>query len=572
MSFYNSVTNNIHVNPELKGIKKLRWYLHEYVHKLIYSFFGNKFQLLWDVLDNDIKLIPFYKEYYKNTPSIYLGGETETTSHTYYYYRIKFSHTCIDPSQPIIFYNAYGQHIYTLAPNYQYMNYGTGILSVPGSEKNNDIESVSTATYYVYYDTDDLIIDYDTTEFYIKKALIKTPAASVITATFEYYTIMTAIKDIASVIDGKYDTQVQTIFTSEPPSNYNYAILDLGAECTIQALDILSGFFYPDEDHNRKYDIGMTLSIRYSLDGETYYNISDNTESFDMSGGETKSFEESDLGTDFSARYLKLVLQDVEEIDYSSIQITISDSNRDYYITQGIIDDDTDNGTIVVLDSGCWVTAFTEIAAYSNIINKSIAYLIPTTYLTTVIDLDSLTSGEYPNTIYVESTKGFDLDSGETIKIAYIVNDDLETFDSFTYTGITDTSFTGVSGLSSNHLVRTSSSELYGMVVSEIESDLSLYDYNGLLPKMGDRVYKINKVSDDYVYTKEQNDYLAKYYLKEVYKNHTKINVSTLYAPHLQVGKTIEVIDTYNNTNRNYFIESIEDNSGTCNLVLAYYP
>lgn len=500
------------------------------------------------------------------------GGETTTTSHTYYYYRIKFPHTFIDANKPIIFYNAYGEQIYTLAPNYENMNYTTGVLSVPGNEKNTDIESVSTATYYVYYDTDDLSIDYNTTEFYIKKALIKTPAATSVTATFEYLTVMTPVKDIASVIDGKYDTQVQTIFTSQPPSNYNYAILDLGAEYDIQALDILSGFFYPDEDHTRKYDIGMTLSIRYSLDGVTYYTISDNAESFDMSGGETKSFEEEDLGIDFSARYLKLILQDVDEIDYSSIQVTVSDSNRDYYIEQGLISDNTENGTIIVLDSGCWVTAFTEIAAYNNIINKSIAYLIPTTYLTSPIDLDGLSSGEYPSTIEVVSTEGFELESGETIKTAYIINEDLENFDSFTYTGTTDTSFTGVSGLSSNHSVRSNSTQLYGMVISEIESDTSLYDYNGLLPKMGDRIYKVDKISDDYLYTTDQNDYLAKRFLKEFYKNHTKINVEVLYAPHLKVGQTIEVVDTYNNTSRNYFIESIEDSSGICSLTLAYYP
>jgi hypothetical protein len=500
------------------------------------------------------------------------GGETVSSSHTYYYYRIKFSHTSIDPTQPIIFYDAYGVEVYTLPPNYENMNYATGILSIPGTEKNTDVESIASATYYVYYNSGDLIIDYEKAEFKIDKSLIKTPAASKVTATFEYFTIMTAIKDIASVIDGKFDTQVQTVFTSQPPAGYNYAILDLGSVSPIQALDIMAGFFYPDENHNRKYDIKMKVTLRYSLDGLTYYTISDNTESFDMSGGVTKSFEEEDLGEGFEARYLKLILESVDKIDYSSIQVTISDANRDYYIAQGLINSDTVNGSIVVVSSGVWVTAFTEIAAYNDIVNKSEASLISTTYITSNIDLDALSSGEYPNVVVVESTVGFELVSGETERTAYILNNDKETFDSFTYTGTTPTSFTGVSGLSESHTKRSNSANIDGMVVQTIETDTTLYDYNGLLPKMGDRVYKVNKISSDYLYTKEQNDYLAKYYLKELYKNHTKINIGVLYAPHLSIGQTITIVDPYNNTNRNYFIEAITENSGKYDLVLAYYP
>ena len=500
------------------------------------------------------------------------GPQSTTTSHTYYYYRIKFAHTSIDPNQPIIFYDAYGEQVYTLAPNYSGMDYATGVLSVPGTEKNTDVESVATATYYVYYDSDDLIIDYENATFSIKKALIKTPAASTVSATFEYLTVMTAVKDIASVIDGKWDTQVQTTFTSEPPTNYNYAILDLGAAYEVQALDIVAGFFYPDEDHTRKYDITMTVTLRYSLDGVTYYTISDNTEAFDMSGGKSKSFEEDDLGEGFTTRYLKLVLESVNKIDYSSIQVTVSDTNRDYYIEQGLITDQTANDTILVVDSGVWVVAFTEIAAYNNIINKSEASLIYTTYLSTAINLDSLPSGSYPHTINVESTEGFELESGETSRTAYILNSDKETFDSIIYTNTTPTSFTGVSGLSESHTVRTSSSEIDSMVVQSIETDTTLYDYNGLLPKMGDRVYKANKVSKDYLYTKAQNDYLSKRYLREFQKSHTKISVAMLFSPHIKVGDTIKVIDNYNKTNRNYFIEEIKDNNGFFTATLAYYP
>jgi hypothetical protein len=45
-------------------------------------------------------------------------------------------------------------------------------------------------------------------------------------ATFEYLSVITAFKDIASVIDGRWDTQVQTQFFGNPPQGYNYSILD----------------------------------------------------------------------------------------------------------------------------------------------------------------------------------------------------------------------------------------------------------------------------------------------------------------------------------------------------------
>lgn len=490
------------------------------------------------------------------------GGNTTTVNHTNYYYRIRLPHTAVDPNQSIILYDSFGQVVYVVPPLSPQVNYASGTISVPGNEQNAIVESISTATYYVYYNSSNLVVDYERGEFKISKSLIKTPAATVVRATFEYLTVMTAVKDIASVIDGKWDTQVQTTFTSEPPTNYNYAILDLGASYEIQALDIIAGFFYPDEEHTRKYDIGMTLSLRYSLDGITYYNVSDNAENFEMSGGEGKSFEEDDLGIGFEARYLKLLLQSVNKIDYGALKVTINDANRGYYITQGLIGIGTGNGASLVVSEGLWAVAFTEIAAYNDIINKSTASLIATTYLTTAINISAP-----PTSINVTSTSGF-TSSGT----GYILNDDGLTFDTFTYTGLTSTSFTGVTDLSQSHAIRTTTTSIDGMVVQSMETDTTLYDYNCLLPKLGDRVTKIDKISEDYLYTKAQNDYLSKRYLYEFIKNHTKININVMYCPHLKIGQTITVIDPYNITTRNYFIESISEDSGRYSLTLAYYP
>jgi len=445
------------------------------------------------------------------------GGGSSTTSHSYYYYKIKFPHNNIEPSQSIIFYDAVGTIVYTLAPNYDLMNYGTGVLDVPGNEQNSVVEGISTATYHVFYSTDELIIDYDNAEFKISKTLMKYPDESIVTATYEYFSVVTALKDIASVIDGRWDTQVQTIFYSEPPSGYVYSILDLGSIKDIQALDFVAGFFKPDE--YRTFDITFTSTMQYSTDGTNYYDISDEARNFELTGGEAIQFEEDALGIGFQARYLKLILQNVGKLDYKD---------------------------------GIWVTAITEISAYDNIVLESNITLISTSYLSSAVTAVS-------TSVPVLSTEGFD--SSGTI---YIDNEN-GTFDGFAYTGKTGTTFTGVTGITSSHLTAT-------MVVKEVEGDTTLYDYNKLLPKLGDRVFKMNKVDENVLYSQTQADTLAKSYLYEFVKDHNKISEEVLYCPHMEIGATVRIIEPFNGIDRNYFIESIKETDNFFSLVLAYYP
>jgi hypothetical protein len=484
------------------------------------------------------------------------GGETTVTSHTYYYYKVKAAHNSLDPSKPIYCYDPYGTLIFTIPPYDSHTDYGTGTYSVPGNERNTTVENVSTATYWVFYSDGSLVIDYDNAEFKILKTLIRSQAATVVRATFEYLSIITAFKDVASVIDGRWDTQVQTVFFAEPPTGYNYGIIDLGSIKTIQAIDIVAGFYKPDV--YRKYDIDFNVSLQYSLNGTDYYDISDRTHNIHFTGGRSESFEEDDLGIGFQARYVKLILENVKKIEYGSVYVTVSAENRATLIANGTITNSTDNGTVVLMKSGTYVIALTEIAAYDNIVLKSESTLIPLTDLTA----DLVTP--YPSTINVTSTDGFELESAETSATAYILNSD-GTSDSFTYTGVTATSFTGVTGISSNH-------NIGDYVVESIVTDTSVYDYNSLLPKLGDRIYKKTHVDDKLLYTQSQLDYVSKKYLYEFVKNHSKVNVDVLYAPHLQVGDTIKLIDNYGNINTRYFIESIKDNNGSYSLVLARYP
>lgn len=461
------------------------------------------------------------------------GGETTSTSHTYYYYKVKFPHNNIDPSQPIILYNAFGSDSRTVPPYSDIMNYGEGILSIPGTEQNLEVESIASATYYVLYSQNDLVIDYENAEFKIAKTMIKAQVDTIVQATYEYITVFTPLKDVASVIDGRWDTQVQTTFYAQPPQGYNYAILDLGAIYEIQALDIVAGFFKPD--NVRKFDIDMNLSIQYSLDNVSYYEISDKTHNFELSGGASQSFEEQDLGIGFQARYLKLILENVKKIEFGEVK----DANG------------------VVIQTGLWVVALTEIAAYNNIVIKSDVKLIPTSYTTSQITGAS-------TTIPVKSTEGFtDPESSETLTAYISVGDG--TLDSFTYTGLTPTSFIGVSGIGTTYASNT-------MIVKEEEGDTTLYDYYELLPKLGDRLYKKNDISDSILYTQTQLDYIAKATEREFIKNHDKINIDVLYAPHIQIGQTLKLVDPYNNMSTRFFVESIKDNNGSYSLVLARYP
>lgn len=458
-----------------------------------------------------------------------ISKEGYTKIHTYYYYNINLAHTSIEPSQPIYFYDATGLQVLAVSAYDLHMDYARGIYHAPGESQNSVLENIASASYTVMYSTNNLIIDYDNVLFKINKSLIPDINKAQIKATYEYWSVMTPIRDVASIIDGRWDTQVQTEFFATVPSGYNYAIVDLGSTYNVQAVDLVAGFYKPDEI--RKFDIDMKLTLQYSTDNINYYEISDKTNNFQLSGGQSISFEETELGTSLSARYLKIVLENVEEIDYGN---------------------------------GVFVVAFSELAAYDDIVLRSNATLIPTTYLTADIDLDGLTSGEYPATINVESTEGFDEPESAEILTAYIANSD-GTFDTFNYTGLTTTTFTGVTGLSSNHLIDA-------MVVKEEESDTTVYDYSGLLPKLGDRIYKQNKVNDELLFEQSDLDYLAKRYLLEYIKDHTKVSARVIYQPFLEVGQTVSLTDSYGNVSHNYFIESINEQASNLDLVLAYYP
>jgi hypothetical protein len=460
------------------------------------------------------------------------SGSPTVTVRQYFYYKIRFAHTNIDPTQTIHIYNSVGQEIITVSPNDGSMDYANGIYNVPGTSQNGTVEQASTANYTVFYSTAGIDIDADTVRFKVSKQLLPgdNRDLSVVAATFQYWTALTPFDDVGSIIDGRFETQVQTEFFAEPPNGLPYAILDLGQIYNIQAIDFVAGFYRPDQV--RKFDVNFRFSLQYSLDNVTYFSISPETQNVDMSGGSNKSFEEKDLGPDFEARYLRLNLEDVKRIEYG--------------------------------EKGVWVVAFSEVSAYDDIILNSEAKLIPTTYLSEDIIVSTLdSSGEYPITFTVEDASAFDVpESGETAT-AYIGDD------AFTYTGIqSGDTFIGVEGLSSDH-------DLGDMVSQTIADDNNIYDYDGLLPKLGDRLYKEMAVREDILYDQTRLNALSRAFLAEFVKNHSKIQVEVLFSPYLKIGQTVSVTDPYQRiVSTNYFIESIRGNmpDGNFSIVLAKYP
>ena len=463
------------------------------------------------------------------------GGKhptTTTTTHTYYYYIIYFTHQSIAPTQNIIIYDLFGTARMTIGPYDSNMDYGKGMYVVPGSSKNSTVEMLSTATYYVHYSSNNLVIDYDNVIFKINRTMLPQPETVTVQASFEYYATFTPAIGAAALIDGRWDTQVQTEFYAEPPSGYEYAVIDFGSIQTMQAIDVIGGFYKPDDF--RKFDLDFRFSVYYSLNGTDYYEISDETHNVQLTGGSSVSFDEDDLGVGFQARYLKIVLENVKKLDYGSVM------------------DASGN----VIRSGMWAVAISEVSAFSDIILKSEASLIPTTTLTQDID----GSG----TVYVTSTAGFtEPGSGETATV-YVSNLSSQ---AFTYTGVTATTFEGVTLISG-------CSGLQGATIAQtITTSTTLQDPDGLLPHLGDRLYKNLEIDEDILYDQTTLDSISIAYLKEFYKNHSKLSVEVMYAPYLKLGQTVSLTDSYNHiSNGLYFIESISSRPSGYQLTLGKYP
>jgi len=445
-------------------------------------------------------------------------SSTDVSTTTYYDYTVYFSHSGIMPGQTITIYNSTGATLYTLGPNDANVDYTHGVWKVPGTEQNSTVTTASTATYFVFYDSKKLAIDYDKALFKISKDLVSKDREDALAADFEYQEAVTPIRQAGFLIDGRWNTQTQTVFFGEPVANLTYAIIDLGSTKTIDIIDLLAGRYKPDE--TRAFDFTNYYTIQYSTDNVTYSNIGPDATNFSLRSGETLTLAKDALGDGFEARYLKIILVDAEKIEF---------------------------------ENGIWCIAFSELAAFQDVVLRAEATLIDATTVTTAI-----TAGD--TSITVNDTAGF-ASSGT----AYIID---TVVDTFTYTGTTATTFTGIPASGGNAVLAHG----IGKIVTESEETATtVYDPEGILYNLGDKVYKNTEIVD-YLNTQTRLNRRAKKILREVVKKRTRAQVDVLYGPHLEVGETVNVVDSTNNIDTNYFIESITDNNGFRTLGLARYP
>jgi hypothetical protein len=312
---------------------------------------------------------------------------------------------------------------------------------------------------------------------------------------------------------------VQSVFYAEPPSGFVYAVIDIGSVKRIQAVDIISGFYKPDDNVRRKIDFTNFYTIKWSIDGVNFFDIDPKTNNFSLSGGDTKVIDSDILGENFEARYFKLIIEDVEKIEYNP-------DNRP--------------------SGGVWVVAFVEISVFGDVVVRGEAKLIPTTFLTADI-------AEGAQTIPVEDTSTFPSGAG----YAYINND------IFWHSTKSSTSFGGCTGAGAHaNTIR---------VHDQLEGDTRIFDDTYLLKRIGDFVYKDGNINE-FLDTQSLVDKRAKDFLSEFVKNHTRGTLALAYAPHLQVGNTIQVIDSVNRITRNYFVEGITHSDIGSEAVIAYYP
>jgi hypothetical protein len=447
------------------------------------------------------------------------GRRTDVQVNQFFYYKVFLGHTSIAPSEVVTLYSATGGTLFTLGPNDGNIDYENGIWNVPGDKQNTSVDQVSSADYWILFATDKLKIDHDAIEFRISKDLVPEPGQQVVTATFEYFTVVNTIYNAGNAFDGRYDTQVQSTFYAKPPSGFVYAIIDLGSEQVIQAVDIIGGYFKPDNDSRRKIDYTNAYTIKWSFDAVNFFDIAAETNNFTLSGGDTKSFDENILGENFRARYFKLIIEDVEKIEYNP-------DNRP--------------------SGGVWIVAFTEIMVFGDVVLRGEGKLIPTTELSSNVAADD-------PTVPVLDTSSFTSGAG----LAYIDRDQ------FWYSGKTPTTFTGCTG------VGTHSKTI--KVHSALEDDSSFLDKTYLLPKIGDVIFKDTKINN-FLDTQEKADARAKDFLTEFVKDHTKGSIEMAYAPHVDVGHTVHLNDPTNRTDQNYFVEAVTHSDDGTSLTIAYYP
>ena len=585
--------------------------------------------------------------------------DTDVTTHTYWYYKVKFPRAGIDPRKVIHIYSATRVLLWTIDPFDKNMDYARGIYTIPGSEQNEDAESVSMADYYVYYDDDYLQIEYGSDgkvpEFKISKNIIKFNAKGEATAEEEIENLTNPSEDRETWVSAKSDWSLQrsidVVYYYEefevPDADTSYYIsmsgYTQGDHIWVAHEDVLASSEYTldyderevvldtalEEDFSASQVISTTLTtVFYNYQGTM--NVAD-TSDFPSSGsglvGEKvfnytskdsthfygvtmpgvhistnfavgtivkyASWEEPPAGskrnqgirlvyrwsTD-SGEVLEVLSKVEANFYYWNIMTTIPknslgnllDGRWDTQAEVAFADDPGSGMPLAILDlkQEYDIQAIDIVAGFyldpigeSEIMRRfdinfafSIEYSTDGTTYYTISDAThniKLSGGE---SISLEED---DLGVGLSARYLKLVLEDVEKLE-IGEKGIYPVAFANVS-IYNNIIIK-----------SEAKLGVDVADPDGLQSQLGDRLYKDVRISDEYLYTQAQLDDLAVDYLEEFYKNHSKVGVNVMYAPYICVGDTVKVTDTYNDIDDRYFVDSVEDNTGSYTLVLARYP
>lgn len=431
---------------------------------------------------------------------------------TDYAYEIHFSHRSISPSEAIEIYDSTGSVLFTIAANtpaeieigrtswsltffgtvvsmgllaasvLKRMDYARGIYYVHPRDvglrrsswdfsrhiHRNDQYfferqqqfTPSTASYSVHYSDDLREIDYENGLITVRDEVFANlldpdvHPRDIVEMTFNYMEAYQTMENAFSMIDGNMQTNAQMAFKDAPVPGHHLFTLDLGSDEEIDAIDIVGGYYIPEQGQNRRLRVDMTLSLYTSDDGITFSLPCKEALKFDLSSGDVMSFEHEQLGDGFSARFLQVRLESTENITFGS-------------------------------PKGIWPISIQQFRVYQKTILRGEATLV---------------------------------------------------------------------------------------AAGTPETDSTVEDVDGILAEVGDRVFKERR-SDQFLGTEEHLNRVAKGFLQEFYKNHTRLPATVEFGPQYEQSSTVEVTNPTNKiTQRNHFVESVVCNNGRRTLRLARYP
>lgn len=139
-----------------------------------------------------------------------------------------------------------------------------------------------------------------------------------VTATFDYEDYFIPTDSMALARDKDLQSQYQIEWMAKPLSGAVLISVDFGSVKPIQLMDIMPGAFLPPSGlPARGFEYTDSISIEFSTDGSTWSKISKETTAVKFTSGNPITFDESQLKVGFKTRYLRMILEEAERINYT---------------------------------------------------------------------------------------------------------------------------------------------------------------------------------------------------------------------------------------------------------------